>query len=73
MGNYKNCYRNENPTPVPTEQLMQLLQIVWDGDLISKNDRDALVKMNFDVRVNGFQIITEEGIEYLVANGLISA
>jgi hypothetical protein len=73
MADYKNYYKAEAPTPVPTEQLLQLLRIVWDGDLISKTDRDTLVKMGFVERSCGFQIITGEGIRYLNANGLIRA
>ena len=73
MAEYKNYYQTEKPTPVPTEQLLQLLRIVWDGDLISKSDRDILVKMGFVERKCGFQIITGAGIRYLNDNGLIRA
>lgn len=73
MAEYKNYYQTEKPTPVPTEQLLQLLRIVWDGDLISKSDRDILVKMGFVERNCGFQIITGAGIRYLNDNGLIRA
>ena len=73
MAEYSKLYVTEKPNPVPTEQLLQLLRIVWDGDLISKSDRDTLVKMGYVERVNGFQIITGEGIRYLVANGFIRA
>ena len=73
MADYKNYYKAEAPTPVPTEQLLQLLRIVWDGDLISKSDRDILVKMGFVERSCGFQIITGAGIRYLNDNGLIRA
>ena len=73
MADYNKYYKAEAPKPVPTEQLLQLLRIVWDGDLISKTDRDTLVKMGFVERSCGFQIITGEGIRYLNANGLIRA
>ena len=73
MAEYKEYYKVETPNPVPTEQLIQLLRIVWDGDLISKTDRDSLVKIGYVERANGFQIITGEGIRYLVANGFIRA
>lgn len=68
---YENFYKTKEQKKVPTEQLMQLLRIVWDGDLLCKSDRDELVKMGFVERALGFQIITTKGIEYLVTNGFI--
>jgi hypothetical protein len=56
----------------PWEQLTQLLRIVWDGDLISKSDRDQLVHMGFVDKQDGFNIITKSGIHYLVINNRIS-
>ena len=73
MADYSKLYVTENPNPVPTEQLIQLLRIVWDGDLISRSDRDVLIKMGYAVHQSGFQIITTKGIRYLVANGFIRA
>ena len=51
------------------EQLQQLTTVTWDGDLISKTDRDELVKCGFAKRVLGWNYITEEGIRTLVFLG----
>lgn len=74
MGTYKNQYKViSNTDSSYLEQLMQLLQIVWDGDLMSKEDRNRLVKDGLAVRTNnGFNIITKEGIEMLVEYKFIS-
>jgi len=53
------------------EQLIQLLTIVWDGDLINKGERDELVNLGFAQRSSGFNIITPDGIEYLKKSGII--
>lgn len=49
------------------EQLMQLTTATWDGDLISKPDRDVLIRLGYAVRSErgGFQIITPQGISLL--------
>lgn len=47
------------------EQLMQLTEITADGDLISKSDRDELVKKELATRSSGFNVITIEGIALL--------
>ena len=73
MADYNSFYKTGNINTVPLEQLLQLLRIIWDGDLISKSDRDTLVKMGYATRANGFQIITGEGITYLVESGIIRA
>lgn len=72
MAEYKNFYKTGKYKPVPTEQLLQLLRIVSDGDLISKSDRNTLVEMGFVEKTKGFQIITVKGIEYLFENGFIN-
>lgn len=49
------------------EQLEQLKTFTWDGNLISKTDRDELVKYGYAVRAtDGWQIITPSGIDCLV-------
>lgn len=53
------------------EQLLQLLQITFDGDLINKAERDALQQMGYCVKSEGFNIITPEGIKLLSNLGLI--
>lgn len=46
-----------------TEQAVQLLTPVWDGDLISKPDRDALVKAGLADKVDGFNMLTRRGLK----------
>lgn len=74
MGAYKDNYINrpENQYGGRIEQLIQLLRIVWDGDIISKSDRDELVIRGLAQRINGgFNLITEKGVEYLSDLGII--
>ena len=49
------------------EQLTQLTTVTWDGHLISKPDRDALIKLGYAVHSErgGFQVITPRGINLL--------
>ncbi len=47
------------------EQLIQLKQITWDGNLISKQYRDELVKSGLVQRAYGYNFLTEKGVEYL--------
>lgn len=55
-----------------SEVLMQLFVKgpTWDGNLISKAERDALVDRGFADRWNGWNFLTQEGIEAAVAGGL---
>jgi len=55
------------------EQLIQIFHgSVWDGDLISKKDRDYLVKSGLVKKcTGGWNIITPKGITYLSDLGLI--
>jgi len=53
------------------EQLIQLMTSTWDGDLISKDHRDALVKCGYVVRGSGFNIITTDGIRVLLDLGIL--
>lgn len=46
-------------------QLQQLIRMTFDGDLIGKTERDYLVERGYATRVNGWNIITPEGIKYL--------
>ena len=73
MKKYDNLYVVSKKQEVPIDQLIQLLRIVWDGDLISKSDRDILLKMGYVEYESGFQIITSKGIRYLIDNGFIRA
>ena len=53
------------------EQLLQLVKVTWDGDLISKQARDALDKECLVTKVRGFTILTDEGVRVLVQLGLL--
>lgn len=56
------------------DQIMQLLRITWDGDLVSKSDRDELVRRGLAVKTNGgYNILTKEGIEYLHNNNYLKS
>lgn len=55
------------------ESLMQLTQLTSDGDLISKTERDELVKKGLAIRSDGFNIITQEGIAVLSLTNSIHA
>lgn len=47
------------------EQLKQLATVTWDGNLISKSNRDELVKSGLATRFNGWNWITLEGVRTL--------
>jgi hypothetical protein len=48
------------------EQLQNLCLLTWDGNLISKSDRDELVKAGLACRIEGgYNLITQKGIQYL--------
>ena len=57
---------------VSKEQLKCIFRwATWDGDLISKASRDALVKAGLVQCVNGWNIITERGAKLVVENGWV--
>ena len=47
------------------EQLKQLTSCTWDGNLISKDYRDDLVRNGLAARAHGWNFITAKGVEYL--------
>lgn len=54
------------------EQLLQLFNgATWDGDLLAKSHRDALIKAGLAERAHGYNIITRKGVQYLLDLGLI--
>ena len=55
-----------------SEVLMQLFVYgpTWDGNLISKDDRNRLVEAGLAVRWNGLNHLTEEVLEAAVAGGM---
>ncbi|GGG61113.1 hypothetical protein GCM10011378_41400 [Hymenobacter glacieicola] len=52
---------------------MQLMQVTWDGDLISKSHRKWLAEAGLVVRHDGWNMITPKGVMYLLDLGLIHA
>jgi hypothetical protein len=47
------------------DQLKQLLTVTWDGNLVSKEYRDRLVKVGLAQRAHGYNFLTQLGVEYL--------
>jgi len=62
----KDIYRSDT--------LMQLFVHgpTWDGNLVSKAERDALLKSGLCERWNGWNWLTGEGVEAGVAGGIAS-
>jgi len=57
-----------------TEQLKQIATAsVWDGNLISKVDRDALSLIGYTEKVNGWNIITADGMRVAISLRLVKA
>lgn len=84
VAEYLECPVCHHMTPAPyieetenmnarIEQLKQLATATWDGNLISKSDRDELVKAELAQRGYGWNWITEKGVKYLVDLGLLKA
>lgn len=46
---------------------------VWDGDLVSKTDRDCFVRAGWATRTDGWNIITEPGVRVAVVLGFLVA
>jgi hypothetical protein len=54
------------------EQLQLLCMLTWDGNLISKIDRDRLVQSGLVQRFEGgLNLITAKGVQYLYDLGLL--
>ena len=48
------------------EQLQLLCMLTWDGNLISKQHRDELVRAGLAQRFEGgYNLITAKGVQYL--------
>lgn len=58
---------------VELEQLTQLRNATWDGNLISKTARSALYKKGLITRFNGWQVVTKEGLAVLDTLGYLKA
>ena len=54
-----------------SETLMQLFVQgpTWDGNLVSKGERDRMVDAGLADRWNGWNYLTQEGVEAAVAGG----
>lgn len=44
---------------------------VWDGDLVSKTERDRLVKVGVVFRKDGYNCLSALGVQVAVALGLL--
>lgn len=53
------------------EQLQQLVTVIWDGNLISKEARDELVREGFCQRDNGWNLLTLKGFRELLKTGYL--
>ncbi len=54
------------------DQLMQLATgPIWDGNLISKNNRDDLVSCGYAMRTRGYTLLTKHGLNVLLNIHLI--
>ena len=74
MASYSNFYQTDAAANSKgrLEQLLQLLRIVWDGDIIDKTERDELIKSGLAQKAEGgFNLITPKGIQYLSELGII--
>ena len=70
----KRCAKKQLSADEMGACLGQLVQIfhgsVWDGDLISKEQRDALVNAGLVCRMDGYNIITPAGVRYWLDSAL---
>ena len=56
------------------EQFAQIVKgPVWDGNLISKHDRDELVKAGLIARREGWNFTTDRGIQAAIEFNLLKA
>ena len=53
--------------------LTQLCTATWDGNVISKETRDALIADGLAVRVNGWTVVTERGLRVAIDAGALHA
>lgn len=54
-------------------QLQQCTHLTHDGDLISKKERDSLENAGLIQRFDGWNIVTQKGVEYLTNLNFIHA
>jgi len=54
------------------ECLLQLFYgVTWDGDLISKDHRSDAIENGHSISVEGWNIITREGVLFLAESGAV--
>ncbi len=53
------------------QQLLQIYDdfVTWDGNLISKRERDFLVDIGFVRRYNGWNFVTRRGLVFIYLKG----
>lgn len=61
-------------TPMTSAQIDVLWQLfrngpTWDGDIVSKQGRDDLVRLNLVFRVDGWASLTKDGVGLAVTSG----
>lgn len=64
-----------NPTTMENPGVNQLDQLckgpVWDGNLISKTERDNLAKAKYVARAAGWNFLTANGVKLAIALGIL--
>jgi hypothetical protein len=55
------------------EQLCQLIEVAWDGDLISKAARNKLINRGYVQQLEGWNWLTKLGVKVLIDSGFLNA
>jgi hypothetical protein len=58
---------------IEIQQLRQLIQITWDGNLMSKDARNKLVERMYVQRLGGWNWLTKIGVKVLIDSGFLRA
>lgn len=53
------------------ESLLQCLELIEDGDIISPNTRDYWCNLEYIDRFDGYNIINQKGIKFLIDNKIL--
>lgn len=53
------------------EALLQLTKVTWDGDLTGKSVRDWLVERGLVQRFDGWNWLTQKGVEYCITLNIL--
>lgn len=62
---------NKPEASTPITALAQLCTVTWDGNLISKGERDRLVSLGYVDRMLGFNFLTRAGVVAAEAAGIL--